>query len=180
MASSSLSLGEIGVRHRVEVVVGQRDELEPQPAQLHHLLDDRVVAAQTRSLAVGSPDRAERAVFRTASNRLHGRPHVLVPLDQVPPRLDHLVPGHAAGGVERLRRLLCAVRDHLRPDDIAVSSDDGMGGAHLVRFIGEERGVDATVHHPGAARACRFTHLVSTNRIPGVDADAHHVTGLNG
>jgi hypothetical protein len=184
MASSSLSrggsLGEIAVGHRVEVVVGQRDELEPQAPQLHDFLDHGVVAAHAGRLAVGSPDGAERAVFRTASNGLHRRPHVPVALDQVPARLDHLVPGHASGGVLRLWRLTGAVGEHLRPDDVAVAGDDRMGGANLVRFVGEQRSVYPAVDDPRAARARRLPHLVSAQRVPRVDTDAHHVTGFHG
>ena len=94
MASSSCSLRTCPdrraawarslLRHRIEVVVGQRDELEPEAAQFDHFLDDRVDAALARLLAVGPPHRAERAVLRAAAHGLHRRPHVLAPAGSGP------------------------------------------------------------------------------------------------
>ena len=79
---------QVGQRHRIEVVVGERDEAEAAAPQLDDLLDDRVARALARPLAVGLPHRAERAVLRAAADGLHRRPHVAIRRHQIPARRD--------------------------------------------------------------------------------------------
>ncbi len=92
-------------RHGVEVVVGQRDEAEALPPQLDDFLDDRVDGAAARLLAVGPPDRAERAVLRAAADGLHRRPHVALPAGSRSHRAGRKSsPLDSATVVQRLRR----------------------------------------------------------------------------
>ena len=113
----ALPLGvlDVGERDRVEVVVGQRDETESQAAQRHDLLDHHIGGALPRLLAVGAPDRTERAVLGAAANRLHRRPHVTVRRQQVPARGFELLRRHAAAFVDFLRRVARAIAQRLRP-----------------------------------------------------------------
>ena len=95
---------EVGQRDRIEVVVGQRDEAEPAPAQLDDLCDDGIDAALPRLLAVGAPDRAERAVLRAAAHGLHRGPHVPALRQQVPARRQESVGVDAPALVDPLQR----------------------------------------------------------------------------
>ena len=79
------SLGQVGKRHRVEIVIGQRDEPEPSPSQLHRFVDHGIDAALPRSLAIGAPHRAERAVLRAPAHRLDRSPHVAAARQEIPP-----------------------------------------------------------------------------------------------
>ena len=83
--------------------------------------DDVVHAALARLLAVGSPDRAERAVLRAAAHGLHRAPHVAVLRQQVPPRRHERVAVDAAAFVDaaaacraRSPRATAARRDRRR------------------------------------------------------------------
>ena len=102
-------LREIVEGHRIEIVVGERDEAEPEAAELDDLADDAVDPALARLLAVGPPDRAERTVLRTAAHGLHRRPHVAVLGQQIPPRRHELV---AARPVRRRRSAAASRRSN--------------------------------------------------------------------
>ncbi len=80
----------------------------------------------------------------------------------------------------RPRRAGEAVGDGLRPGDVAVAFDDGVGLAALEGFFGKERGVDAAVDDPGSALAGHAADLVAAQGVAGVDADADDVAGLDG
>src|ERR1700733_7094398 len=93
----------IGERDRVEVVVGQRDETEPQAAQRHDLFDYHVGGGLPRLFSVRAPDGTKRAVLGAAANRLHRSPHVTVRRKQVPARGLKIFGRDAAAFVDRLR-----------------------------------------------------------------------------
>ena len=63
-------LREIVKRHRIKIVVGQRDKAEAAAPQFDDFRDDRVDAALPRLLTVGPPHRTERTVLRTTANGL--------------------------------------------------------------------------------------------------------------
>ena len=77
---------QIVERDGIEVVVGERDEAEAAPPQLHDLVEHAIHLTRPRTLAIGPPDRAERAVLRAAAHRLHRGPHVTSGRQQIPPR----------------------------------------------------------------------------------------------
>jgi hypothetical protein len=164
-------------RHRVEVVVGERDEAEPAPPQLDDFTDDAVDLALTGLLAVGAPDGAERAVLRASAHGLHRRPHVATLRQQVPPRGDELVARDAAAVVDPLRPAGETIGDHSTPDDVAVPLYDRVRAAVLVDFVGKERRMDAAVDHPRAFLAHLAADFVAFQRIAGMDADADDVAG---
>ena len=77
LSSRRAAMRQVGQRDRVEVVVGERDEPEAAAPQLARSRRRRRRAPRAaRLLAVGPPDRAERAVLRAAAHGLHRRPHV--------------------------------------------------------------------------------------------------------
>ncbi len=168
---------EVGQRDRVEVVVGQRNESVAAAAQLHDLTDDRVDDALSWLLPVGTPHRAERAVLRAATHRLHRAPHVAPFGQQVPARGDEAARVDAAAVVDRLRRARRHIVEHLRPDDVAVALDDDVRAAEIARFLRKQRGMDAAVDDGGAARADQRPDLVAAERVTGVNADADDVAG---
>ena len=55
-----------------------------------------------------------------------------------------------------------------------------MRRAVRVRFIREQRRVNAAVDHPRAARAYGAADLIATARVAGVDADADDIARRNG
>src|SRR5262249_37710268 len=99
----SFRLPEVGQRHRVEVVVGERDEAEFETTQFDDLADHAIDTTLPRLLAVGSPHRAERTVLRAAANRLDGGPHVAGARQQVPSRRDELIATDPAALVNTAR-----------------------------------------------------------------------------
>ena len=67
---------EVFERHRIEVVISQRDEAKPHPAEFYDLLDHGLDTALTRFLAVGAPDGTEGTVFWTPAHRLDRGPRI--------------------------------------------------------------------------------------------------------
>ena len=170
---------QIGQRDRVEVVVGQRNEPEPQAPQVHDFVDHALVPPLPRLLPVGAPDAAKRAVLRAAADGLHRRPHILLRLHQVPARRQKIGPRDAAALINRLRMACQAVCHHLRPHQVAIALHHGMRQAVLQRFLGKQRRVNTAIHHPRAPLARHPAHLVSAQSVARVHADADDVAGLN-
>ena len=150
---------------------------KPEPAQLDDFLDDAIDAALTRLLAVGAPDRTERAMLRASAHGLHRRPHVAALRQQIPARGDELVAADPAAFVQRLRVARHAVGHDLLPDEVAVAADDRVRRAVLARFVRKQRGVNAAVHDPGAALPGDPSDLVAAQGVARVDADADDVAG---
>ena len=70
-ASASLAprCGSEGPPLRTQIVVGAGHKTEAAPSKLQNLLDDDIhTALSRRCLAIGTPDRAERAILRTAAD----------------------------------------------------------------------------------------------------------------
>ena len=174
-----LGHAQIFQRDRIEIVVGKGDEPEAAPAQLDDLLDDAVRSALARLLAIGAPDRAERAVFRAAANGLHRTPHVATRLHEIPAGRTEFLRVDAPAFVHRLQRPAKAIGEGLRPGALAVSLDHGVRTAQSECLVRVKRRVDPAVNHECAGLARQLPHLVSAQGVAGMDADAHHVTGLD-
>ena len=93
-------LREIGERHRIEVVVGEGDEPEAAAPQFDDLVRSPLDAALARLLAVGAPDRAERAMLRASAHCLHRGPHVALGRQQIPSRGPKIARADAAAVVD--------------------------------------------------------------------------------
>ncbi len=167
-------------RHRIEIVVGERDEAEAETPQLHQFLDHRIRLAHARLLAVGAPHRTERTVLGTAAHGLHRRDHVLVARQQVPARLQHRGAFDLAALVDPLRFAGFAVGNHHGPDAIAVALDHGMSAAVFERLVREQARVNAAVHDVGAALAGRAADFVAAQGVEGVDPDPDDVARRHG
>ena len=74
---------------------------------------------------------------------------------------------------------LTAVRQRLRPHDVAVAADHGVRAAEIVRFVGIERRVNAPEDDMSARRARESSQLVSAKRVAGVNPDPDDVARLN-
>src|SRR5688500_12923068 len=142
LVSAALGLFEVPERDRIEVVVGQRDETEPHPAQLDDLLDDRIGNALARLLPIGAPYGTERAVLGTPAHRLDGGPHVAIRRDEIPSRGQELVALDPATLIEGLGPPIRAVGRDPAPDDVPIALDDRVRAAELVRLLRVEGGVD--------------------------------------
>ena len=171
---------EIVERDGIEIVVGQRDETEPAPAQIDDFADHRVDGPLPRPLAVGLPHRAEGTVLRAAAHGLHRRPHVFAGRNQRPPGRLEITSLDLAAVVHRQRRALDAVLDHLRPHQIAVALDDGVRLAEPHRFVGIEGGVNAAVDDVCATLAHDFSDAIAVHRIARMDADTDDIPGGDG
>ena len=172
-------LREIVEGHRIEVVVGERDEPESHPAERHDFVDDRVDAALPRPLPVGLPHRAERAVLRTAADRLHRGPHVFVARHERPARRLEFAAFDLAAVVHRQRRVARAVFEHTGPDQITVTFDDRVCATKFGGLFRIQRGVNAAEHDVRAARARSLTDPIAVQRVPGVNADPYDVARLD-
>ena len=102
--------------------------------------------------AIGHPYRTETAVLRTPGYGLNRGKHILCRVKDVPPGLEQSFTGHAATDVLPLQIVVQGVSDRLTPYEVSVSGDDRIG-SHLERFVGEDRGVNASHNH---RRALRF------------------------
>src|SRR5690606_9133742 len=159
---------QVGERHRVEVVVGERDEAEAASAQLDDLFDDRMALSDPRLLAVGTPDRTEGAMLRAAAYGLNRGPHVAVGREQVPASLQHRAALDSPALVNGLLAPLEAGLDRDRPDSIAVALDHGMRGPERQCFVGKQRRVDAAEDDVCAAGAREPSNLVPPQRVAAV------------
>jgi len=92
---------------------------------------------------------------------------------------DHPVARDPARRIEPLGPACGAIRHDARPDHIAVTGDHGMRGAVLVRFLREQRGVDAAIDDPRAPGTRGLADFVPPEHVAGVNTDAHHVAGLD-
>ena len=140
-------------RDRVEIVIGESDEPEATAPQLHDLIEDAIHASLSRALSVRAPDRAERAVLRTATHRLHGGPHVARLRQQIPATRQKRVGLDPTAVVESLGDARHAVAKHDRPDAFAVAGHDRMGAAEVVCLVRIEGRVNPSVHDVGASGA---------------------------
>ncbi len=170
---------EVGQGDRVEVVVGERHETEAAPSKLQNLLDDDIHATLSRRLAVGAPDRAERAMLRAAADGLDRAPHVAPLRQELPARGNEAVGIDPAGLVDPLQRTARRIVEHERPDDVAVPFDDGVCAAQIERLVGVQRGVDAAEDHDRPSGSREGANLVSAKGIAGVNADADDIAGSN-
>ena len=96
--------GEIRKRHGIEIVVGEQDESEAASSERYDFADHVIDATLSRLLPVGAPHRAERAMLRTAADRLHRSPHVFVGGQQIPSRGDERAAFDSPAVIERLER----------------------------------------------------------------------------
>ena len=122
---------QIVERHRIEVIVSERDEPEPETPQLDDFLHDAIDGSLPRLLPVGAPHRAERTMLRAAAHGLHRCPHVSIFGKQIPPCGHEVVAAHAAAVIDRRRSTVDAVADDVPPDEIAVAAHHRMGAAEF-------------------------------------------------
>src|ERR1700761_1107731 len=115
----------------------------------------------------------------TSANSLHRGPHVLIGPHQVPARRKKLRAFNASAFIDLFGRAGETIRYRLAPGNIAVAFDYGMRLSALERFLRKECSVDAAIHHPCAPFPGYATHLVATQSIASVNADAHNVSRLN-
>ena len=168
---------EIFQRDRVKVVVGKRDEPEPQAPQFDHFLHYGIDCALARFLAVGLPYRAERAMLGAAAHGLHGRPHIPIGREQIPSRAKEVLGVDLSAFMDNIELAVEAPFDRLAPRDVAVTLDDGVAPAEAERFVRIERGVDAAVDDERAPVAGDLADLVSPQGVARVDPDADDVAG---
>jgi hypothetical protein len=149
-------------------------------AQVDDFVDDVLEAALARALPVGAPDGAEGAVFGAAADGLHGGPHILVGLHEIPAGGEEFSAFEFAAFVNAAGCAGDTVAHDAAPGYVSVAFDDTVGSAALERLFGEERGVDSAVDDPRAALASQFADLIAAQGVAGMDADADYISGLNG
>lgn len=172
---------QIGQGNGIEVIVCQGDEAETDLPELDDLVDDGLEGALTGLLSIGAPHAAERAVFGAPAYGLHRGPHVFVSWHQVPARGEEFAAADPAAVINLLpQSARQAVGNDLSPGDVAISFDDRMRLTAIEGFLGEERGVDATVDDPGSAFARDVANFIAAQGIAGMDADTDNVAGLDG
>ena len=172
--------GQVFQRDGIEVVVGQRDEPEPQTPELDNLRHDTVDPALPRFLAVGTPHRAERTMLGAPADGLHGSPHVAALRQQLPARRHEAVGIDASALIGLLQRSAARVIEDLSPDEIAIAANDRVSGPELPGLGWIQRRVDAAEHDGRAPGVHGGSYLVAAQGVAGMDADADHVTGLYG
>src|SRR2546423_13163688 len=114
-----------------------------------------------------------------APNGLHGSPHVTLARYQIPAGRQELGCFNAAAFIDSQRRSLHTIRQHLCPDDVAVTFYDGVSAAQLMSFVRIESGVNSSENYVRASIPCHFPDFVPTERIRGVDSDADNIARLD-
>ena len=140
-------------------------------------LDDRT--SPSAAAAAGRPFSR-----RSRTNSASGTPHGLDRSQHVAAVRQKVPSGRAKGGaadpspfVDTLQSTGGAILEHLAPDDVAVAPHNTVGGTVLVRFVGEQRRVNATEHHVGAALAREPSQRISAERIARMNADPDDIAG---
>ena len=154
-------LRKVRQRHRVEIVVGERDEPESSSSQLHRLVDHVTDGCLPRSLAVGAPYRAERAMLGASAYRLDRCPHIAVFRQEIPAGRLELPAGDSSCFVNQTGSSCGALVDDGRPDDIAVPADNGVCAAERVGLGREERRVNTAKNNVRAARTRQLSDFVA-------------------
>ena len=165
--------------HRIEIVVRQRHEADAPAAQFYDLPDYRLKRSLARSLPIRPPNRAERAVLRASSRRLHRAPHVLALRQQIPARLRKPVRLQPAALVYPFQPALRAIPQRLTPCDIAIAPYHGIGRAILERLFRVQRRMHAPKHHSRSAFVRDAPHLVPSQRIQRMHANSDNIASLN-
>src|SRR5437764_14378645 len=118
-------------------------------------------------------------MFRATTHSLYRSPHVALPGHEVPPGGQELVSFDSSALIYRQGFSVAAVRQYLRPHDIAVSLDHCMSSAELMGFVGIQSCMNSAKNDIGAALAGQFSDFVPTQSVGGMDPDADHVAGVN-
>jgi uncharacterized protein YecE (DUF72 family) len=98
-------------------------------------LDDGLDWALTRRLAVGAPNRAERAMFRASANSLYRGPHIGPARKEIPPGQCKIRSGDRPPLVYCLGLARNTVRQSFGPHEISVPAHNGRCSAPLVRLF---------------------------------------------
>ena len=117
----------IGQRHGIEVIIGESDKAEADPAQINDFVDHALILPLPGLLPIGPPHAAKRAMLRASANGLHRGPHILVGRHQVPSRGQELAAFNPAALIDRGWLAREAVGHDLAPGDIAISLHHGVG-----------------------------------------------------
>jgi len=129
---------QITERDGIEVVVGERDESEAPPPQIHDFVEYVIHQTRPRTLAIRSPDRAERAVLRATAHRLHRAPHVTSGWQQVPPTSEERLAFDSTTGVLVARSAGHTVAENLGPYTFTVAGDNGVRATEFAGLVGKE------------------------------------------
>ena len=170
---------QIGERHRIEVIVGQGDKAKAEPPQSYDLVDHALKLPLPGLLPIRSPYAAKGTVLGAAANSLHGGPHVLLGIHQIPARGQKLLASNSSAFVDPLRLPRQAIDDDFAPGDVPVSLHHRMAFPTFQSLFGEERGVNAAIDYPRSAAARHLANLVAAQGIARMHADAHDVSRLN-
>src|SRR5437667_7527047 len=86
---------------------------------------------------------------------------------------------NASAFIDFARSITLAIFDGIGPNQIAIALHDGMRAAEFQGFVGVEGGVDPSENYKGAALPRHSPQGVSAEGVAGVDADPHHIAGLD-
>src|SRR6185312_3260058 len=175
----SLRQFQIGNRHRIKVVIGERDEAKAHPAQLYDFFYYYVGSSLPRALSVRPPHRAERAVLGAASHRLYRRPHVTVAWNQVPSRGNKIAGLNLASRIHRLGYAGSAVFQRSRPGNVSVSFYHRMSATEFAGFFGIKRGVNPAEYYISSPLPRDLSNFIPPQRVCRVNPDSYKIALLN-
>src|SRR5579859_1412431 len=115
-------------------------------------------------------------MLRTATNGLHGSPHVTIGRKQIPASGQKFIAFNSAANVEQFGLAISAILEHTRPGHVAIAFNHGVRSAQFSRFFRIQRGMDAAKDHVSATVARNFAEFIAAQSVAGVDADAYNIT----
>jgi hypothetical protein len=90
-----------------------------------------------------------------------------------------LIAGNAASVVNAFGPASDAILDHTRPNQVAISTNDGMSFTLFMGFLRKQCGVNASKNHPCAATSCLPADLITSQCVSGVQSDPDYIAKLN-
>jgi len=118
-------------------------------------------------------------VLGAPAHGLHRCPHISAARYKIPTRGHKIRCLDMSAGVNGLGNASATILQHGRPDEVTVSLDHRMRPSNAVRLLRIECGVNSAEDDVGTALPCQSPNLISTQRIPRMDADADDISTLD-
>src|SRR5581483_8002000 len=118
-------------------------------------------------------------MLRTSANGLHGSPHVLVSLHQVPASAKEPIPFELSAIIDTFCAVSLKIEQHLAPCDVTITLHYNICRATLKWLFREQRCMDAAINDRGPALMCHHPDSVTSQGIACMHADADHVSAVD-
>ena len=111
----------------------------------------------------------------TAPHRLHRRPHITIPRNQVPTRRLEIAGLDLPARIYGFRSAIAAVRQHPRPSQITIALHDCVRATEFHRLLGKKSRVDSPEDHKCAPLPRHLPDFVAPQRIRSMNPNPYRV-----